>query len=239
MKWVQRELDTVLHMLMSVAGGFFGGYAIFLSQGHFASAQTANLIGLVIDALQGSWPEMALRAGALLVYVASLAAAALVPHYVKGDMRCICILVELAGVAVLYAVPLNVSSLAALYPVFALTAFQWGTFHGARGFNCSTIFSTNNLKQAVDGCVEWIRTREKRQKEKCLFYGGTLLCFHLGVAAGCGAALRWQKDGIWALGLPLLLALALWLAGKKFTSSGNACASEDPESASGSGGFPA
>ena len=39
--------DVIIHYLMAIVGGFFGGYAIFTRMNVFGSAQTANLIDLV------------------------------------------------------------------------------------------------------------------------------------------------------------------------------------------------
>ena len=55
----------------------------------------------------------------------------------------------------------------------------------------ATIFSTNNLKQTVTAAVEACLSRRDgevhdKMVQKALFFGGTLVCFHLGVAAGYG-----------------------------------------------------
>ena len=50
--------------------------------------------------------------------------------------------------------------------------------------------------------------REKKL-EKALFYGGTLLYFHVGVAAGYGASLLWGTRSMWLCALPLLGTAAL------------------------------
>ena len=47
--------DVIIHYLMAIVGGFFGGYAIFTRMNVFGSAETANLIDLV-KALLGSDP---------------------------------------------------------------------------------------------------------------------------------------------------------------------------------------
>ena len=43
----------------------------------------------------------------------------------------------------------------------------------------------------------------RKKAEKALFFGGTLACFHLGVAAGYGFWLLWGVRSIWACALPL------------------------------------
>ena len=108
----------------------------------------------------------------------------------------------------------EVNPFVALYPVFFATAFQWCAFTGAKGYVSATIFSTNNLKQTVTSFADYLLSgkeeagREKKL-EKALFYGGTLLYFHVGVAAGYGASLLWGTRSIWLCALPLLGTAAL------------------------------
>ena len=69
-----------------------------------------------------------------------------------------------------------------LYPVFFIMAFQWTSFTGACGYVCSTIFSTNNLKQTVSSfCLYW-NSGDPKYKEKGTIFGLTLLAFHTGIA---------------------------------------------------------
>ena len=93
----------------------------------------------------------------------------------------------------------------ALYPMFFATAVQWLAFTGAAGYNSATIFSTNNLRQCFASLSEYLYEHKAEQKRKCIFYAGTLLCFHLGVLY-CWACLRFfGVQSIYAC-LPLLAA---------------------------------
>ena len=121
---------------------------------------------------------------------------------------------SMAALAVMGLIPAEVNPFVALYPVFFATAFQWCAFTGAKGYVSATIFSTNNLKQTVTSFADYLLSgkeeagREKKL-EKALFYGGTLLYFHVGVAAGYGASLLWGTRSIWLCALPLLGTAAL------------------------------
>ena len=77
------------------------------------------------------------------------------------------------------------------------------------------------LKQTVTAAVEACLSRRDgeahdKMVQKALFFGGTLVCFHLGVAAGYGLWLLWGIRSIWACALPLC-ACALLLAGCRET----------------------
>ena len=60
----------------------------------------------------------------------------------------------------------------------------------------------DNLRQVGVGTPEQLR--------KLVFYGGTLLCFHLGAAWGWWCVKRWGIPGIYGC-LPLLVLPAVFL----------------------------
>lgn len=202
-------MDTALHYIMSYIGGFLGVYTILLRGGNFGSAQTGNMIYLVTGWFGGSFQEMVIRVIALIIFTVSMIAAYLLPNYVKGDIRRTCIWVEIVGVVLAGFLPAEMNNVVALYPIFAVSAFQWGVFGGARGYNSATTFSTNNLKQMVLALTDYVRTKERKEKEKAVFYAATLLSFQIGVLGGFAAVREWQIAGIWSCLIPLGAALTL------------------------------
>ena len=89
--------------------------------------------------------------------------------------------------------------------IFAM-GFQWCVFAGKYGYPCSTIFSTNNLRQFVDAWVQAHLFRDSDHIPRMNLYGGTLLAFHAGVIAECVLwAMGWGSCTI----LPVLLPVAL------------------------------
>ena len=89
--------------------------------------------------------------------------------------------------------------------IFAM-GFQWCVFAGKYGYPCSTIFSTNNLRQFVDAWVQAHLFRDSDHIPRMNLYGGTLLAFHAGVIAECVLwAMGWGSYTI----LPVLLPAAL------------------------------
>ncbi len=202
-----RHMDIQLHWLMSLVGGFLGSYAILLRDGNFGSAQTTNLIYLIFDMMRGDVIETILRMGAVVIYIATLLIATLVPIYFKSDFRRLCISIEIIGVVLVGFIPLEVNPLLAVYPIFAITALQWGTYSGASGYSSSTIFSTNNLKQTVISGAEYIRAGKDEEKKRFHFYAVTLFSYYLGAVLGFIAVVYKSSEGIWFCVLPLLLAL--------------------------------
>ena len=139
--------DFYRHLSFAAVGGFFGGYAILARCGVLASAQTMNLLEMVMDALHGKGGSALLHLLCLVIYFAGTMSTVLLPHLFHVDMRRLCPAVDaLAAVAVGFF-PENMPVIAALYPIFFAMSVQWSTFAGARGFNSSTIFSTNNTSR--------------------------------------------------------------------------------------------
>ena len=103
-------------------------------------------------------------------------------HKTKINVQRYGILILIAGSIFLNFIPATSDPVAGLLPLFFIMATQWSIFHGANGYNSSTIFSTNNFRQASLAIGEYICTKDKGQISKAKFFGNSLLWYHVGVA---------------------------------------------------------
>ena len=180
-----------LHFCMALIGGWFGAYAI-LRFHHFASAVTVNFIEIFTSAVQENWIKALLRMGIVILYVFTIFLAACLSKRCKGDLRMWAILSDAAAACVLSVLPERLSELGVYICIFAM-GFQWCVFAGKYGYPCSTIFSTNNLRQFVDAWVQAHLFRDSDHIPRMNLYGGTLLAFHAGVIAECVLwAMGWE-----------------------------------------------
>ena len=196
-----------LHLCMSVIGGWFGAYMV-LRFGRLASAATLTLLETLTGATQGNWKLMLLRLGGVASYVFAVFLTAWLPKRIRGDLRFWSILIDIAAAVVLCVVPTDREY--GIYCSLFAMAFQWAIFAGKHGYPCSTIFSTNNLRQFVDACVQVHLNRDGDHTPRMRLYGETLLFFHGGAIAVC---VLWRLGlGAWTiLGALLPAALAiLW-----------------------------
>lgn len=209
-KQKKRGLDTVslLHFIMCAFGGFLGGYAVLTRSGLLASAETGNLINIVLMIAGRDFSEFAVRVGALLIYAAGIILVIVITKTTQWDKRMFAILVNTAMALLQGFMPGDIDGMLAAYPIFFATAVQWSCFSGIWGYTAATIFCTNNLRQFVTSVVEYIWTREDKQAERIWVYGGTLLCFHLGVFA---AGLLGRVLGLQAVWCALVLMVAAFL----------------------------
>lgn len=176
------RLDLWMHCLMALVGGFMGAYAIFNRFDIFGSAVTGNLIHLVMDLEDAKMLSVLIRLGSVVVFALAVAIATLIPARTSWNVRKICLYIEIPVCILLAFFPADMNGMLSLYPVFFIMAFQWTSFTGACGYVCSTIFSTNNLKQTVSSfCLYW-NSGDPKYKEKGTIFGLTLLAFHTGIA---------------------------------------------------------
>ena len=201
------QIRLRLHFCMAAIGGCFGAFTV-LNLGHFGSAATNNLIELFTKGAQGSWAQSLQRLGAVAVYILSLFLTAWLPKRIRGDLRLAAILLDGAAAIALCLLPGE--SMIPFYISLFTMAFQWSTFASKIGYPCSTIFSTNNLRQFVDACVQVHLNRDSTHAPRMRLYGGTLLAFHTGVIAVC---LLWRLLHHWTILLVpvVLMPLALSL----------------------------
>ena len=195
-----------LHFCMAVVGGWFGAYAV-LRFHHFASAATVNFIEIFTSAVQGDRIKALLRLGIVALYVFAIFLAACLTKLYKGDLRRWAILADGAAACALTVLPERLSELGVCVCIFTM-GFQWCVFAGKYGYPCSTIFSTNNLRQFVDAWVQTHLFHDADHTIRMNLYGGTLLAFHTGVIAECTLwALGWGSRTILPVLLPAVLAL--------------------------------
>ncbi len=177
------HIDLYRHLAFCSVGGFFGGYAILVHGGVMGNAQTMNLIELLMDILRLDGHGVLLHAGGLAIYVLGTMLTVFLPHWCGVDMHLLSPCVTAAAAVVISLLPPDTNTVLALYPIFFAMSLQWSSFAGARGFYSSTIFSTNNTKQASLALASFLCDRDRAHLRKLEVYALTLLCFHIGAAA--------------------------------------------------------
>ncbi len=202
---IRNRLDALLHWNISLVGGFLGAYAILLHSGNFGSAQTGNMMQMGVELFSMEWNKVLLRLIAVILFGSGVALAYLISHFTKINMRKLAIWVDAAALALTSILPLQ-PAIVGIYPIFFASAFQWGIYSGADGFNSATIFMTNNFKQSVLGWVQFALTKDNESKRKAVLYTYTVICFFLGVILGAWAVDRFGIYGAYVGFFPLAVA---------------------------------
>lgn len=206
----RKNIDWYRHLAFACVGGFFGAYAIMCRGGVMGSAQTVNLLELVIDALYGRGFNVLEHLGAFLLYAAATMLTVLLPFWWSVNVRRLSPIITAAAAMAECFIPAETEIVIALYPIFFAMAFQWSSFRGARNFYSSTIFSTNNTKQTSLALANYLCDKDRAHLRKLWFYFFTLLSFHVGAAAAFFAVKWWYIRG--ALAVLPFIAWAYFLA---------------------------
>ena len=197
------HIDLYRHLAFCVVGGFFGCYAVLIHGGIMGNAQTVNLLELLLDALRGDLYAVSLHLGALALYVAGTMLTVFLPHWLGWDMHYVSPAVTAAAAVTVAFLPAELNAVVSLYPVFFAMSVQWSSFGGARGFYSSTIFSTNNTKQASLSLANYLCDHDRAHLRKMKFFLFTLLAFHVGASAAYFAVTWWYICGALAV-LPFI-----------------------------------
>lgn len=178
---MKENKDVILHSLMCSIGGLIGGYAV-VCRGNLGSAQTLNIIEIVLGILGRNRAELLTRVIGLLLYLAGIEGALVLSKKTSINMQRYSIVVDMAGFLVLAAMPDNINGVVGILPMFFMFSTQWSIFHGTRGYNSSTIFSTNNFRQTVLSLGEYVLSRDREQLKMAMFFMNTLFWFNINVA---------------------------------------------------------
>lgn len=214
------KICQYIHYNMSVCGGFFGAYAILNFNDILGNAQTSNLIHLALDIIGRDLQGIGIRIIAALFYILGTMLTVLIPGYTKWNVRVVSVLIDVLAILTLPLLAHASHHIISLYPIFFAMSFQWNTFAGICGYNCSTIFSTNNMRQTVIAFTKYRMDKNEEDAKRGRFYAGALLFFHIGVVI---SYLAWKcagVNGVYICLLPLFSALGLigyeagWFADK-------------------------
>ena len=198
-----KNIDWYRHLSFAAVGGFFAAYAILLRMGIMANAQTLNLLELLLSSLRCHWPEVLMHLGALAMYVLGTMSTVILPHLFGWDMRRVCPIIDALCAILLAFLPAEMPVIPSLYPIFFAMSVQWSSFTGAQDHISSTIFSTNNTKQASLSLARHLCTREQGQIRRMWFYVSTILCFHAGATVAYFSVLLLEVKGSLCV-LPLI-----------------------------------
>ena len=213
------KAEVVLHNTMCLIGGFIGVYAIINRGGNLASAQTLNMISIVLALCGRNFIECLIRVVALLIYISGVFLCSILSHKTKINMQRYALTIDMIGFITLCFIPENVNDFFALYPVFFMISTQWSVFHGTNGYNCSTIFSTNNLRQTILAIGDYICTKDRESLKKAGFYANSILCFHIGVAIAYFTSLAFGIYSVLFCFIPALFSMLITFRNSKLFTS--------------------
>ncbi len=209
---METKKEMRLTFAVSMIGGFFGGYAIFNRCDIFGSAQTANLIKMITTLFSGDLSSLIFLFASFVTYISAMVLCVIIKNFSKADLRIISLLFSTLAVIVIGAVPNISNHYVALLPIFFVTPIQWNAYRECGGYSCSTIFSTNNLREAVMSASQYAIDKDKKSLEKAKFFGSILLWYHIGVAFACVCSVFCSVSSIWFCLVPIAVSVTVYFS---------------------------
>ena len=212
--------ELAVYLPLAFVGGFLEIYTYINMSGLFANAQTSNLVLLFNGLLSDNIPSAVYCVMPVILYILGITVTELIPKKMRDpSVRWpeYCVLIEavcMAGVALCpKIIPARVSAL----PVFFLTAMQYNTFKSMQGQGVSTVFCTNNLRQAVIHFWRWKEKKDGAQAVYMSVYVFVIGMFILGVVAGFSLSHLWGVKAVLACDVVMVFVfLRLRFHGHKF-----------------------
>ena len=198
------------HHAAGMIGGFWGGYTVFNHMDIFGNAQTGNLLKMVLDLCKGDLTFVGFMALSFLIYCGGNVFYVLVRRRVRVSMKIVSLICSAVAVVVVGALPFVRNDFVACYPLIFVAPIQWNAFKIAGGNSSSTIFSSNNVRQAAILTTNFALTKDRKTGGRAAFYWLTLLSFHIGVALSCLTSLWIGVHGIWFCFVPIALTVAAY-----------------------------
>ena len=194
-----KNSEVLAHHIMTMAGGFFGVYALLNRSLTFGSSETSNLIYLFVAGLTGDGKEFLIRIIAFSIYVGGMMFATIMSRIAKdGDIRYLSAVIDIICCVILAQIPQEIHEVIALYPMFFTTAVQWLAYTNAGGFSSATIFSTNNCRQCFSALANYLYDHDKKHLPAAVLFGGSLIFFHIGVIYSWCCMQVWGLSSIYA-----------------------------------------
>lgn len=201
-----------LHRTAAFIGGFTGIYTV-TARMNFANAQTLNLLEAV-ESLFGRNPaEFMIHFAGAVLYAGAIFAATILSRKSRINMRLFSMAVNICGFIVFALLPADMKIYASIYPAFIMMSVQWVVFGGLNGYNSSPIFSTNNLRQMSASFAEYLCDHKREHLDKAKYFGGTLIFFHTGAAAGYFAVKAMGTKAAYVGIVPCLIVSAIEISG--------------------------
>jgi hypothetical protein len=92
----------------------------------------------------------------VFIYMFALSLTVILPKFTRLHLPYVSLFIDAMAALIVAFLPSDLNDFIALYPLYFAMAIQWCSFKGGDGFTCSTIFSTNNLRQFTTSMTEYL-----------------------------------------------------------------------------------
>lgn len=209
MQTLQKHETELLHYIMTISGGFMGLYAV-CAHGNYASAQTGNLMNMLVDFFAGNRFSAGARLGGFFIFCAGIAVSWLLHEFCpRLPFRGLCIVIDGAALLLSAQLPDVIPAFFRLYPIFFASSFQWEGFGRVEKRVSASLFLTGNLKNGIICALRFFFYRKGEDAVSARIYLLAVASYLVGGVLGCWAVEHYGALGAYWGFLPLLAAALL------------------------------
>lgn len=185
--------------LLALSGGFMDAYS-YINRGKvFANAETGNIVLMALNICEGDF----VNAVNYLVPIVSFALGVLLCEVIKYrrnsirmiHWRQILALLEVLALIVVAFLPQSMNK-AANSTISLVSGIQFATFPKVNGTAMATTMCTGNLKSGTQNLYNGIKTGNKENIEKGIYYFACIFIFTAGTMLGYAAVGAMEEKAI-------------------------------------------
>lgn len=202
----------ILSLFLAFSGGFQDAYTYIARDHVFANAQTGNVVLMSTYFMQGQWSRGLRYLLPLLAFAAGVFAAENVQFYrghaKKLHWRQTILIAEILIMLAVGFMPQSMNMTANVLISFSC-AMQVQAFRKVGGNTYASTMCIGNLRSGTAALSSYVRTRNRKDLEKMLYYFGVILVFAVGAGIGGILSKTFGERTIW--GACLLLGISFLL----------------------------
>jgi len=202
-----REEALLIACLLALTGGYLEAYTWIVHR-VFANAQTANLVFLWVNVINGDLNDAQRFVLPLLAFGAGVILACWLRWAAPERAARISIIVEIVFLFIVAILHNRLPDRAGTLGISLVAAFQTVSFPRVEGLNYSSVMATNNFRHTVEGLfVAFAGHRDARLFRRPYVFGTMCLAFGGGAVIG---AIVTEMTRAYSLTIPVaLLIIAL------------------------------
>lgn len=203
-----------IFILLTLSGGYIGGFTFFLRGHIFCNAQTGNLLLLSLSLATWNTKLMSYTFSSLFAYSTGILLSEILERRVNKigviKWHTYLIFFEILVIVGLGFVPETAPYEFTQLFVNFITAMQFNTFRKAHGLGIATTFCTNHIRQVGSNFIRYLNEKKASNLYTCLSHLSMVLAFSFGVFLSVLLAKIFLGKAIW-LAAVFLFIIFLYL----------------------------
>ncbi|MDE5444262.1 DUF1275 domain-containing protein [Bradyrhizobium sp. CSA207] len=202
---IRRDETVPIALMLAFAGGYLDAYT-WIIHSVMANVQTANLVLLWVYGSIGNWTKALHFTPAILAFAVGIVVAAWLRWATGERDSAISTLVEILLLVTIAILHNRLPDLAGTLGISFVATVQSAVFTRAKGVVYSSVMSTGNMRQAIEGVFAATSGNGSLRPPGIV----ATLCVTFGLGAALGAFATKQIPNL-ALGIPVIALLVVLL----------------------------